>query len=165
MLRWNMSSEVSSMGAPPAMPAFVDQHIKAAVAQHGLTKRFLNRRLAGDIGVHKKRTSCPKLRLNAGDSLCAACAVDIGHDDVRAVLREAKGSGATDAAGGAGDERDLAGEVAVRRGQLQLVEFERPVFNVVGLVGRQADEAAQRFGVADDGDGAVVKLPADIGVG
>ena len=72
------------------------------------------------------------------DRVGGALAVDVERDDARAGLRQRFDDGPTDAAGGAGDERDLALELTRRRRQRQLVQLQRPVLDreALGLVER-----------------------------
>ena len=65
---------------------------------------------------------------------------------------------AADAARGAGDERDLALQLAGRRRQRELVELERPVLDREALARVERDEAAERVRAGHDLDRAVVEV-------
>ena len=74
---------------------------------------------------------------------------------------QARGGRPADAAGAAGDQRDLAGERLRLRHALQLGLFEQPVLDVEGLLLGQADIGRDRGGAAHDVDGVDVELARD----
>ena len=91
----------------------------------------------------------------------AASVVQVHADDVRAFLDEAMGDFLADAAAGADDDDDLAGQFLLGRHALQLRLFEQPILDVERLLLRERDVLVDRFGAAHDFDGAVVELGGD----
>ena len=91
--------------------------------------------------------------------------VQVDAHDVRAFLDEPMGGLLADAAAGADDDDDLAGEFLFRRHALQLRLFEEPVFDVERLLLRQGDVFVDRFGAAHHFHGAVVELGGNARLG
>ena len=58
---------------------------------------------------------------------------------------------------------DPPSQLLLRRRQRELVELERPVLDVEGVLGRQRDVAAEGGGVADHGDRVVIDVVDDAG--
>ena len=87
--------------------------------------------------------------------------VQVDADDVRAFLDEAVRGFLADAAAGADDDDDLAGEFLLGGHALQLRLLEQPVLDVEGLLLRQGDVFVDRLGAAHHLDGAVVELGGD----
>ncbi len=152
-------------GGPARDARVVDQHIQPAVGQHGLAQGVLHGAFAGDIAVHEDCAACAELFVDLVGGSFAVGGVDVGDDDVTAFLGQLPGGGAANAAGRPGDEGYLAGKIAVRGAQLQLIQLQRPVFDVVGFLFRQAVEAAQGLSAAQHLHRPVVKLAAHVGVG
>jgi hypothetical protein len=64
--------------------------------------------------------------------------VDVGEHDAGALAQQALGGGRADAPCPAGDERDAAGEALRLRHALELRLLQQPVFDVEGLLLREA---------------------------
>ena len=88
--------------------------------------------------------------------------VEVERDHAGARGGERVEDRAADAAGAAGDERDLALELAGRRRLGELVELERPVLDREALGGVERDELAERLGAGHDLDRAVVEVARDL---
>jgi len=83
---------------------------------------------------------------------------------MRSVAGQPVSRGAANATGSARDQRHLAVELFGRRGELELVQLQRPVFDVVRFVLGQALEPAQRHPGPQHFHSAVVQLAADVRV-
>src|SRR6185295_14674692 len=90
-----------------------DQRVDAAPLLDGGVDQRLQVLLATDVAGVRDRFAA--LRANRGDDCLAGFELAARDHDFRAVLREALGDRAADAATGAGDERDLAGQIEQRR--------------------------------------------------
>ena len=89
--------------------------------------------------------------------------VEVADDDVRALGGEAGRDGPADAAGPAGDERDAPRQLLLGRRLGELVELERPVLDVEGVLRGQRHVVAERGGRAEHRDGVVVDVVDDAG--
>ena len=93
--------------------------------------------------------------------LARARRVEIAHHHVRALGGQAEGGGAADAGGAAGDQRDPPRQLLLGRSLAELVELERPVLHVEGLLGGERHVGAEGGRRAQDGDGVVVDVVHD----
>ena len=95
------------------------------------------------------------------DGVLGAGLVEVEGDDARARGGQRVADRAADAARAAGDERDLALQLAGRRRLGELVELERPVLDREALLGVERDELAERLGARHHLDRAVVEVARD----
>ena len=108
-----------------------------------------HRGLAGHVHAEAERRGRPPTAATASSATSPrARRVEIGHHHVRALGGQALGDRAADAAGAPGDERDPAGQLLLGRRQRELVELERPVLDVEGVLGGERDVAAEGGGRA-----------------
>ncbi len=91
--------------------------------------------------------------------------IDIGQHHAGTLADQTCRRCATDAAGAAGDEGNLARKALRLRHALQLGFFEQPVLDVEGFLFRQALIFGNRRGAAHDVDGVDVELAGDAGGG
>ena len=97
-----------------------------------------------------------------GDRFARAVAVEVERDHARAGRRQRLDDRAPDAARAAGDQRDLALQLAGRRRLRELVELQRPVLDRERLRRVQRHELAERLGARHDLDRAVVEVARDL---
>src|SRR5206468_5422278 len=71
--------------------------------------------------------------------------------------------GAPDAGAAAGHQRDPARQLLLGGRQGELVELERPVLDVEGVLRRERDVLAERAGVAEHADRVVIDVVDDTG--
>ena len=84
---------------------------------------------------------------------------------MRAFGDEAFGGGQADPAGRPGDQGDFAGQIAVGRAQLELIQLQRPVLDPIRFGRAQALKPAHGLAGPDHADRAVIELSADIRLG
>ena len=135
-LRSHSASVVSPIGALEAMPALETTMSTPPNASTAAAKASATALLGGDVAADRDAAARraprprPRRRRRRGRR----------RPRTRPAPLSAADDGAADPAGGAGDERDLALELARRRRQRELVELERPVLDGEALGLGQRDE-------------------------
>ena len=103
---------------PPAnTPGVVAEHVHVAERRVRVVGERGDRRRSCDTSVTIVVIASGIL----GRGLVERSRLDVGRDDVRAVRRERMGEAPADAAAGAGDDRDLAGEIVYVDGHRRML--------------------------------------------
>ena len=123
-LRSHSASVVSSIAALEATPALETTMSTPPNASTAAANAAADGLLGGDVAAH-----ADPVVAELGDRLRGALAVEVEADHARAGGGQRVDDRAADAAGRAGDQRDLALQLARRRRQRELVELERPVLD------------------------------------
>src|SRR5206468_3412180 len=162
LLSWKTASgftmfERMPCGAPSSASTF------ASWASAAFAAEYAAKSLPGDITfLVATKTSAPprpweiRTRIAArgrGDllrRLPGAGLVEVADDDVGALGSQPLRYRSADARAAAGHQHDAPRLLLLRRRQRELVELERPVLDVVGVLGGERHVAAERRGVADD---------------
>ena len=105
------------------------QDVETAVSEPDLIERPAHLPLIGHIQGHADRSFRSCISGNLGGDGFRPPAVDVGDDHMRSLSRKAARNRATNAAGSAGYQSDLAGEQSLWRLEGQLVELQQPVFS------------------------------------
>ena len=162
MVRRQMASVVSSIGAAEAMPALATRISRPPNSRAAKAAPAIDRGLVGD--VHRGAADAVARRTCAESSASAAAsaAASMSASTTQAPSASSRSAVApADAAGAAGDQRDAAFQRRGRRHAPQLRLLQRPVLDVESLLLRQAQVAADRLGAAHDVDGVAVELRGD----
>ena len=119
--------------------------------------------LVGDIHLDGDRSSGTEVLVEIRSQLLRTIEIDVGSDNVRAILRHALADGRTDASRRSGHQRHVPRELALRRCQLELVLLQRPVFDGIALGITERDKASTGLCSTHDRNRPVVELSGDAG--
>ncbi len=142
-----------------------DEDVEAAEFDHGMGEAGNDLLFPGDVDVDRPHHVGAEGARELGHGAVERGLVDVGEDDAGAFAQEPDGRRLADAAGAAGDERDLAGQRLGLGHALQLGFLEEPVFDVEGFLLGQALIFGNRRGAAHDVDGVDVELAGNAGRG
>ena len=154
--RQSVEVEVGEGGAGGEDAGVEDEHVEAAEAGDGLVDGGIDRVLVGDVGLDAEPRRCVGRLEGVGDG-----GVGVHPHDRRPFGQEGGGGGPADAAGGAGDEGDLAGEGRRRRAAAELGLLQVPVLHVEQVGRGDGPVAAEGGGVGDHLHGVAVDVLHD----
>ena len=152
-LRSHSASVVSSIGALDATPALETTMSTPPKASHRRGERRGHRLLGRDVAADRDPAVAERR-----DGVGGAVAVEVERDDAGARVGERVDDRAADAAGRAGDERDLALQLAGRRRQRRACRAPAASTRSRSSRRRQRDEAAEGVRAGHDLDRAVVEV-------
>ena len=101
--------------------SIVDDYIDTTESQRGLLKGLAYAVLVGDVHLDGDRSSGTEVLVEICSQLLRTGEIDVGSDNVRAILRHAPADGRTDASRRSGHQRHVPRELALRRCLLELV--------------------------------------------
>ena len=122
-MRSNSAAVSFSNGAWWTKPALLTRSEQGPKARSHASNMRADGCLVADVGALRDRAPVAAIELGRGPG--RRIHVDVGDDDGGAGFRQAPGNGAADAAGGAGDDGDMGGEIDHRISSWMATRFAR----------------------------------------